>query len=125
MISTPLISIFDILAYIILSNIDIVKFLLKKELKKAEVYYLKKYSSLTVNTPDEKINHIADLVGEGLSLREAQRLLEALQARGFITSRERLLIEIAVRHVAGDSTVVQNRKIADLIKSMLGVIITN
>ena len=30
----------------------------EQELKKAEEYYLKKYSSLTVNTPDEKINHI-------------------------------------------------------------------
>lgn len=30
----------------------------EQELKKAESYYLKKYSSLSVETPDEKINHI-------------------------------------------------------------------
>ena len=94
------------------------------ESRRGEHGYIK-ILRITCDSSDEKINHIADLVGEGLSLREAQRLLEALQARGFITARERLLIEIAVRHVAGDSTVVQNRKIADLIKSMLGVIITN
>ena len=31
---------------------------IEQELKRAEEYYLDKYSSLTVKTPDEKINHI-------------------------------------------------------------------
>ena len=33
-------------------------YVVEQELKKAEEYYLKKYSSLTVKTPDAKINHI-------------------------------------------------------------------
>ena len=30
----------------------------EKELEKAETHYLEKYRSLTVETPDEKINHM-------------------------------------------------------------------
>ncbi|MBR1658068.1 MAG: CtsR family transcriptional regulator [Synergistaceae bacterium] len=79
---------------------------------------------VTCETPDEKLNHIAGLVGDEISLKEARRLLEALQERELITGRERLLIEIALRHLAEGAGNVETEEMADLLKSMLGSIMT-
>ena len=79
---------------------------------------------VTCETPDEKLNHIAGLVGDEISLKEARRLLEALQERELITGRERLLIEIALRHLAESTGNVETEEMADLLKSMLGSIMT-
>ena len=55
---------------------------------------------INYETPEEKINHIEDIIGNSISIREAQRVLEMLQAKELITARERLLIEIALREVS-------------------------
>ena len=53
---------------------------------------------LCYDVPEEKINHIDDIVGDAITDQEAKRLLASLQERGIIVSRERLLIEVALRH---------------------------
>ena len=53
---------------------------------------------ITCESPEEKMNHIEGIIGEKIRFNEAKRLLEALKERGFITDRERLLIEISLRH---------------------------
>ncbi|HCL78986.1 MAG TPA: CtsR family transcriptional regulator [Synergistaceae bacterium] len=53
---------------------------------------------ITYNLPEEKISHIEDIVGETISEQEARRLLATLQERGILEPRERLLIEVALRH---------------------------
>lgn len=53
---------------------------------------------INCESPDEKLEHIEDIIGDRISDHEAHRLLEALQDRELITMRERLLIEIALRH---------------------------
>lgn len=53
---------------------------------------------ITYNLPEEKISHIEDIVGETISEQEAKRLLATLQERGILEPRERLLIEVALRH---------------------------
>ena len=91
--------------------------------RRAEHGYIK-ILRVTCETPDEKLNHIAGLVGDEISLKEARRLLEALQERELITGRERLLIEIALRHLAESTGNVETEEMADLLKSMLGSIMT-
>lgn len=54
---------------------------------------------ITYETPEEKITHIENIIGDAISLREAQRVLEMLQSKELITGRERLLVEIALREV--------------------------
>lgn len=53
---------------------------------------------ISCESPEEKAEHIDDIIGDAISFKEARRLLEFLQEREFITGRERLLIEIALRH---------------------------
>jgi transcriptional regulator CtsR len=47
--------------------------------------------------PEERANHIDELVGDVISEQEIKKLLVNLQDRKMLTARERLLIEIAVR----------------------------
>jgi transcriptional regulator CtsR len=47
--------------------------------------------------PEERANHIDELIGDVISEQEIKRLLANLQDREMLTARERLLIEIAVR----------------------------
>ena len=89
------------------------------ESRRGEHGYIKIFR-ITCESSDEKINHIEELVGDEISLNEARKLLSLLQSREFITSRERLLIEIALRHTAIDS-----QDIAELLKNMLAAIITD
>lgn len=50
-------------------------------------------------TPDARLRHLDDLVGDSITEQEAKRLLASLQSRGLLELRERLLIEVALRHV--------------------------
>ena len=53
---------------------------------------------IAFDEPEEKMNHIEEIVGDSISEQEAHRLLQVLQERGLLTARERLLIEVALRH---------------------------
>ena len=48
--------------------------------------------------PQDKINHIDEIIGDAITDQEARRLLVSLQERKMIDARERLLIEVALRH---------------------------
>ncbi len=48
--------------------------------------------------PQDRINHIDELIGDAITDQEARRLLVSLQERGMIDARERILIEVALRH---------------------------
>jgi transcriptional regulator CtsR len=52
---------------------------------------------LRMRKPEERANHIEELVGEVISEQEIKKLLANLQERKILTARERLLIEIAIR----------------------------
>lgn len=52
---------------------------------------------ITCDSPEDKSEHIDDIIGESMTAHDAHKLLEALQDRDLITQRERLLIEIALR----------------------------
>jgi transcriptional regulator CtsR len=56
-----------------------------------------KIMQLKFRNPEERADHVEDLVGEVLSEQEGRRLLLNLQNRGMITARERLLIEVSLR----------------------------
>jgi transcriptional regulator CtsR len=53
---------------------------------------------LTYENPEERLNHINEIVGETLSAPDCKRLLISLQERGLINTRERLIIEVVLRH---------------------------
>ena len=53
---------------------------------------------LSYDTPEERIAHIEEIVGNALSEQDCKRLLPGLQERGLINARERLIIEVALRH---------------------------
>jgi transcriptional regulator CtsR len=48
--------------------------------------------------PEDRANHVEDLVGTVLSDQESRRLLLNLQEREMISPRERLLVEVALRN---------------------------
>ncbi|MBR0069488.1 MAG: CtsR family transcriptional regulator, partial [Synergistaceae bacterium] len=43
---------------------------------------------ISCESPEEKAEHIDDIIGDAISFKEARRLLEFLQEREFITGRE-------------------------------------
>ncbi|MBP8672983.1 MAG: CtsR family transcriptional regulator [Synergistales bacterium] len=47
--------------------------------------------------PEEKINHVEELVGDAVSEQEAKHLLGNLQRRGLLSARERLIVEVVLR----------------------------
>ncbi len=53
---------------------------------------------ISCGSVEEKLNHIDDLIGDYISERDARKILKAFQERDLITMRERLLMEIAIRH---------------------------
>ena len=53
---------------------------------------------ITCEGPEERLSHIEDIVGDSITEQESHRLLQTLQERGLVTARERLLIEVALRH---------------------------
>lgn len=48
--------------------------------------------------PEERLDHIEKIIGDAISWTEARKRLAALQKRGVLSARERLLIEVALRH---------------------------
>jgi transcriptional regulator CtsR len=53
---------------------------------------------LSYEDPEERLNHVGKIVGDTLSAPGRKKLLTALQERGLINTRERLIIEVALRH---------------------------
>ena len=53
---------------------------------------------ISCEEPEERLKHVEDIVGNSISEQDCRRLLQSLQERGLITVRERLLIEVALRH---------------------------
>ncbi len=53
---------------------------------------------LSYDVPEEKINHIEEIVGDSITAQEVKKLLATLRERELIDSRESLLIEVAMRH---------------------------
>ena len=90
------------------------------ESRRGEYGYIK-ILKIHCQNPDEKVSHIEDLIEDEITLRDANKLLKSLQQRNFITSRERLLAEIALRNIA--EVVPENycnEMLALLLKKMLG-----
>jgi len=50
------------------------------------------------NTSEDRLDHVEKIVGDTISWEDARKRLSVLQKRGLITARERLLIEVALRH---------------------------
>lgn len=51
------------------------------------------------DSPEERYSHLDDLIGDDINEHESKKFLASLQNRGMIDLRERLLIEVALRHV--------------------------
>ena len=100
------------------------------ESRRGEYGYIK-IVKISCANPEEKIQHIDDIIGRTITFTEAHRLLETLQDREFITKRERLLIEIALRQTEETSRVRQRfidedtgEMLAKILKRMLFGIMT-
>ena len=52
---------------------------------------------LSYDSPEDRLEHIDEIVGDSLSEQDCKKLLVALQERGLINARERLIIEVALR----------------------------
>lgn len=52
---------------------------------------------ITFSLPQERVNHVEDLVGKVITEQETRNLMRSFQERGFISNRERLLVEVALR----------------------------
>ena len=67
------------------------------ESRRGEHGYIK-IVKISCITPQERTEHLDDIIGSSISLNDARRLLATLESRRFITQREHLIIEIALRH---------------------------
>ena len=99
------------------------------ESRRGEHGYIK-IVKISCVTPEQQAAHMEEIIGESLSLNESRRLLEYLGDRELITQRERLLIEIALRHsnrLWQDERInKRERMFADLMKRMLkGLMLLN
>ncbi|MBQ7594271.1 MAG: CtsR family transcriptional regulator [Synergistaceae bacterium] len=72
------------------------------ESRRGEHGYIK-ILRITCECSEDQKNHVQDLIGERISLKEAGKLLRALQKRDFITMRERFLIDIALKNIVETS----------------------
>jgi len=52
---------------------------------------------LCLDMPEDRANHVDELVGDTVNEQEIRRILSNLQHRQLISNRERLLIEVATR----------------------------
>ena len=101
------------------------------ESRRGEYGYIK-ILRIKCERPEEKAAHLENIIGNSISLHDAEKLLKALQNRNFITLRERLLISIALRSSEENGrgkfrlTHRENEKImADILLRMLnGLILT-
>ena len=85
------------------------------ESRRGEHGYIK-ILKVTCGNANEKVDHINEIIGDEISLKEAKRILSAFQSRKMITSRERLIIEVALRHIASYA---DDEEIAELLRNML------
>lgn len=81
-------------------------------------------------TPEEKYAHVEAVIGNTITCKQAHRLLENLEKRGYITQRERLLMEISLRELnlvlEGFTLINRGESLADLLKNMLsGIMLSN
>ena len=53
---------------------------------------------ISYDSVESRLEHIDEIVGESLSEQDCKKLLVTLQERGLINGRERLIIEVALRH---------------------------
>ncbi|MDR1733051.1 MAG: CtsR family transcriptional regulator [Synergistaceae bacterium] len=81
---------------------------------------------LSYDKPEDRLKYFEDIVGESLSLKDRKRLLVMLQEKGLINTRERLIIEVALRYAdelgRSEFDVSQHKRNilqADLLKRML------
>ena len=88
------------------------------ESRRGEHGYIK-ILKVTCEKSSENVSHINDIIGDEISLKEAKRILSALQSRRMITGRERLIIEVALRHITDSKRDADGGEIADLLKNML------
>lgn len=51
-----------------------------------------------VKSATERLEHLESLIGDTISEAETRRLLANLHERGFLSSRERLLMDVALRY---------------------------
>ena len=51
-----------------------------------------------VRNAEERLEHLETLIGDSISEADTRRLLANLHERGVISSRERLLMDVALRH---------------------------
>ena len=74
-------------------------------------------------TPEDKVRHTEDIIGDSISLKEAHKLLGSLENRKFITQRERLLMEISLKYtnfmLEDERPSRKERLLAGLLKRML------
>ncbi len=54
---------------------------------------------ISCEMPEDRARHIDLIVGDAITDADTKRLLGSLQVRGMINARERLLVEIALRHI--------------------------
>lgn len=54
---------------------------------------------LSYDDPEDRLTHVDEIVGDSISEQDCKKLLVALQERGLINARERLIIEVALRHM--------------------------
>ena len=88
------------------------------ESRRGEHGYIKIFR-ITCSKAEEKISHINDIIGDSMTLGDARKFLEILQNREFITARERLLIEVALRHIVSEKGCEDEYEIAELMRNML------
>ncbi len=90
--------------------------------RRGEHGYIKIMRIMCIN-PEARARHIDDIIGGAITIKDAHKLLEKLENRELITQRERLLIEISLRHCQ-DMTqeikpILRERIFADLLTRML------
>ena len=92
------------------------------ESRRGEHGYIKIFK-ISCMTPEARTEHIDDIIGASISINSARRLLGLLKDRGFITQRERLLLEMSLRHSADFAEEFipekRDRILASLLKKML------
>ena len=89
------------------------------ESRRGEYGYIKIFR-VTYSDTEEKSEHINELIGDAISVRDGCRVLEALQARNLITDRERLLIELVLKDFIQKN---EPRLTAYVLKKMLNSLI--
>ena len=88
------------------------------ESRRGEHGYIKIFR-ITCEKAEEKKSHINNIIRDSMTLSEARKFLEILQNREFITARERLLIEVALRHITNEGRYEDEYEIAELLRNML------